>query len=275
MPRTARRRATRLGLAGLLVATTAVAESGTASAGSTCRSVVVSAGDMNNRAAARATGRLAVAQRPDIVATVGDHVYPVGTLAAFRTTYHPSPWGDLRSRTRPVPGHHEYDDPGAGGYLRYFGRPRYYSYDAGCGWRGYALDSHRDVAAQAAWLARDLRAHPGARLLVSYSDPRHSSGTRHGPGRTMTSFWDVLAGRQAVVLNGHEHHYERFEPLRGVRQFVVGTGGSSAYPFGRPQSTSQVRITKVPGVLVLALTRGGYSWAFKDVGGRVRDAGRG
>lgn len=235
--------------------------------------VLVAAGDMNSREQVQATGLVAKAQRPDVVATLGDQQYPSGSLQDYRTRYGTSYWGDLKAITRPVPGHHEYDTPGAAGYFAYFGVPSWYTYPIGLNWRGYALNSHVDIERQAQWLRADLAAHPHFRVVASWSDPRWSSGTKHGNERDMQPFMDALAGRRGIVLNGHEHHYERFDRHNGLQQFVVGTGGHSGYPFGRPVPGSAVRITDVPGVLVLSLRLDGYSWAFKDTHGRTRDSG--
>ncbi len=207
---------------------------------------------------------------------LGDNQYDSGALREFRTQYDRTAWGRLKPITRPVPGNHEYRTRGAAGYFAYFGDPPpYYAYDAGCGWRGYALDSERDVPAQAAWLRRELDAHPGAPVLASWHKPRFSSGEEHGSDRSLQPFWDALAGRTGVVLNGHEHHYERFAPIGQVRQFVVGTGGTSTYAFGEPVPGSEARISRMPGVLRLELSPGGYRWSFLGTDGAARDSGSG
>lgn len=243
----------------------------------TAEKVIVAAGDMNDLHANRRTGALAAGLKPDIVTTLGDQQYPDGSLADYRALYGRTPWGDLKSITRPVPGHHEYDTPGARGYFSYFGVPSYYHFPIGLGWRGYALNSHVDIAEQARWLSRDLAANRNATgVVATWSDPYKSSGTRHGGSRAMKPLWDALDGFKAIVLSGHEHNYERFTPDGGIRQFVVGTGGIANYPFGKPEAGSQVRINHVPGVLVLRLQSGGsYRFAFTDADGRERDAGHG
>ena len=237
--------------------------------------VLVAAGDMNNGARVRATGLVAKAARPDLVLTLGDQQYPSGSLSDYRERYGTTPWGDLKAITRPVPGHHEYDTPGAAGYFAFFDVPPWYAYPIGLGWRGYALNSQVQIEEQARWLRGDLAAHPGVRVVASWSDPRWSSGTRHGNEPDMQPFLDALRGRQGIVLNGHEHHYERFAVRDGLRQFVVGTAGWSGYPFGPPVTGSRVRIREVPGVLVLRLRADGYRWAFRDTAGRVHDSGAG
>ena len=91
------------------------------------------------------------------------------------------------------------------------------------------------------------------------------------------------------MLNGHNHVYERFapqdpdaqpDPVRGIREFVVGTGGrhhySPAYAFGTVQPNSEVRNAQTFGVLELTLHDGGYDWRFvPTAGGTFTDAGTG
>ena len=236
---------------------------------------LAAAGDMNRRDRAHETGKLAVAHDPKIVCTLGDQQYPSGTLEEYRNGFDRTPWGQiLKPRIKPVPGHHEYETPGAAGYFAYFDVPSFYAYSIGNGWRGYALNSHTRIAEQHNWVKQDLAANPGKNVVVSYSDPRWSSGTKHGNERDMEPLWTAFAGRKGIILNGHEHHYERFAVKDGMRQFVVGTGGSATYPFGTPIAWSQKRISLVPGVLLLWLRSGGsYSWQFRAVGGTVRDSG--
>lgn len=226
---------------------------------------------MNNLSATNATGKVAAAQRPDFVLTLGDEQYPAGAPADFRSKYDKTPWGALKPSTKPAPGNHEYKTPRAAGYFDYFRIPAYYAYDLGCGWRGYALNSEVAVSTQASWLRGDLAAHPASKVLAYWHRPRYSSGTHHGSEVAMQPLWDALTGRRAVVLNGHEHNYERVR-ASGVRQFVVGTGGSASYGFGRPVTGSEFRLTGVPGVLRLVLG-GGYDWKFLDR--RSRNGGEG
>lgn len=242
-----------------------------------CRTVVVGAGDIvNDMTVADSTGRLAQAQHPDLVLVLGDNQYQSGALAEYRAQYDRTAWGALKAITDPVPGNHEYHTAGAEGYFAYFGTPPpYYAYDAGCGWRGYALNSETSISEQAEWLRGDLAAHPGARVLATWHTPRFSSGTEHGSNPLLQPFWDALSDRQGVVLNGHEHNYERFAPVGLVREFVVGTGGSSTFPFGAPVPGSQMRLAGMPGVLRLELMPADYRWSFLTTAGTVGDSGSG
>lgn len=273
------RRAAALGFAGALLA--ALGPLGTAApaaaAAPGCTRTVVAAGDMNAFPQTVATGRLAVSLRPNIVAPLGDLQYPEGSLADFRRQYARTGWGALKAKTRPVPGNHEYRTRGARGYFDFFPGVRpWYAYDMGCGWRGYALNSEVSINTQARWLRADLAAHPRARVFATWHRPRWSSGTDHGSSSKTQPFWAQLAGRRGVVLNGHEHNYERFAPRGAMRQFVVGTGGSSDYPFSRtPERGSVKRITNTPGVIAMTLNPGGYGWRFISTSRAVRDSGRG
>lgn len=130
------------------------------------------------------------------------------------------------------------------------------------------------MPAQVAWLTADLTAHPADSVVAFWHRPRWSSG-EHGGAADVAALWTALAGRNALVLAGHDHDYERFLVRDGgLRQFVVGTGGSQTRPFNAAQPGSARRITGAPGVLRLTLKgAGGYSWAFLDTAGTVRDSG--
>jgi hypothetical protein len=223
------------------------------------------------------------------VATLGDHAYEDGTTQEFAECYDPS-WGRHKSRTRPAAGNHDYATSGAAGYFEYFGEAAgdpergYYSYEVGT-WHIVALNSNCSQVggcgggtAQEEWLREDLAAHPTTCTLAYWHHPRFSSGTEYGNNEQMQAIWQALYDLGAdVVLSGHEHNYERFTPQdptgspdleRGIREFVVGTGGKSHYGFGEPLPTSEVRNAEAFGVLMLTLHASGYDWQFLP----VRDA---
>jgi hypothetical protein len=87
---------------------------------------------------------------------------------------------------------------------------------------------------------------------------------------------DIVYGAD-VVLNAHDHTYERFAPQnpngqadsRGVREFVVGTGGAALYDFPSNQPNSQVRNTTTWGVLKLTLHATSYDWQFIPITGQT------
>lgn len=212
------------------------------------------------------------------VFTAGDNVYPDGTYTQYTNCYHPT-WGRHKSRTKPVPGNHEYNTSGAAGYFRYFSNtPSYYAYNLG-DWRIYALNSEIDVSStstQVRWLKNDLAANPKRCVLAYWHKPRWSSGSHYGSNSRYQTLWKTLydAGAE-VVISGHEHHYERFKEMNsagtasspGLRQIVAGTGGASHYGFGSALSTSQVRNSSAYGVLKLTLNATSYSWKFVPVAG--------
>jgi Calcineurin-like phosphoesterase len=243
-------------------------------------------------AACRAAATAAVLARlgPDAVLPLGDEQYDDGSLRKFRRSYALS-WGAERWITRPVPGNHEYEATRtARGYFGYFGsragpgRRGWYSYNLGA-WHLIALNSNCDLigcgsgSAQLAWLRHDLAIHRAACTLAYFHHPRFSSGP-HGADpsvRLVAPFWRALwRGGADVILNGHDHLYERFAPMTpagtldratGVREFVVGTGGAQHYQIAHVRPHSQVRNTTTFGVLDLTLRPTGYGWSFVPVAG--------
>ncbi len=245
---------------------------------------LIAAGDV---ASCRSSGDEAtaalVAKIPGTVAVLGDIVYERGTAAELARCYSPS-WGRFRKRTRPALGNHDYGSGSAAPAIAYFGLPKqgYYSYELGA-WHVVALNSNcwavggcGPDSPQERWLRADLAAHPARCTLAYWHHPRFSSGL-HGGTTAVTGLWDALADAGAdLVLAGHDHHYERFAPVNGIRSFVVGTGGRSRYPVLRRTAASQVVDARTNGVLKLTLRASGYSWRFLPVaGGTFTDAGSG
>lgn len=216
---------------------------------------------------------------PGTVFTTGDNAYSDGTIREYNNCYGPT-WGRHKERTKPVPGNHEYNTNEAAGYFEYFNNiPEYYAYDLGS-WRIYALNSEIDVSetsSQVMWLLADLAANPRQCVLAYWHQPRWSSGRVHRSDDDMQTLWQVLyeAGAE-LVINGHEHNYERFAEMNaegaafspGLREFVVGTGGGGLYEFRRnPLTASEVRNDSTYGVLKLTLRTDGYDWEFIPVPG--------
>lgn len=252
--------------------------------------VFVGAGDIADCAVAgvAATARLLDAI-PGTVFTLGDNAYFSGTREAYRNCYDPT-WGRHKSRTRPAPGNHDYDQPGAAPYFEYFGANAgppvrgYYSFDLGA-WHAISLSSNVPVgpgSAQESWLREDLAASRAKCTVAYWHHSRFSSG-QHGDQGQMRHFWQVLYDAGAdVVLSAHDHLYERFapqdpdgraDPARGIRQFTAGSGGAPLYQFLTIRPNSEVRISTW-GVLKLTLSQDGYEWEFIPVSG-ARDAGTG
>lgn len=251
---------------------------------------------------ARATGalvRFVLERAPDaLVFTTGDHAYPDGTPEEFADCYAPV-WGDFNARTVPTPGNHDYETPGANGYFDYFAvfaarpdaRPTgYYALEHG-DWLIVVLNSHLALDAgsiQVRWLDELLSRSDADCTVAIWHHPLRSSGF-HGympwdAGRDTAAFWDVLLRHGAdIVLNGHDHVYERYRPLDaagrpddgGLRQFTVGTGGAGLHPIVRRRRASEYLTNDVYGVLVLSLRPGRYEWAFVGVDAQVHDRSHG
>jgi hypothetical protein len=228
---------------------------------------------------------------PGTMFTAGDNAYPSGRTENFRDCYHPT-WGRHLNRTRPAPGNHEYESAGAAPYFQYFGDRAgppglgYYSYTLG-NWRVLSLNSEVGIdagSAQMVWLRSELSSNPAACALAYFHKPLFSSGF-HGDQSQMREMWRVLYEFGVdVVVAAHEHNYERFAPqdflgrfdtARGIRQFIVGTGGTALRPVGPPRPNSEVHGSSW-GVLMLTLEDGRYRWEFVPAeSGGFQDAGVG
>jgi concanavalin A-like lectin/glucanase superfamily protein/fibronectin type III domain protein len=230
--------------------------------------------------------------QPGTVAPLGDNVYEDGSASQYANCYDPT-WGRQKARTKPAIGGHEYRTPGATGYFGYFGAAAgdpskgYYSYDLGA-WHVVVLNSVCDYvpggcdeySPQRQWLDADLSAHPTACTLAYWHHPRFSSGF-HGNYPETYWLWETLYQHGAeLVLSGEDHDYERFAPqnsdgtadaAKGLRQFVVGTGGRFHYTFpaGGLQPNSEVRNDDTYGVLKLTLHSGSYDWKFLPEAGHT------
>lgn len=244
----------------------------------------------------------AIAQiAPKAVLALGDLQYESGKASAFERSYDKT-WGRFKSITYPAAGNHEYHQRDAKPYFDYFGDRAgkrgegWYSFDLGH-WHLIALNSNcRHVggcetgSAQEKWLAGDLEANKGKCTLAYWHAPRFSSGL-HGASAETDAFWkDLYAAGADLVLDGHDHDYEVFAPMspsgkldpkRGIREFIVGTGGKNRRGFLRgayahTNENSEVRTESTFGVLRLDLYDTGYAWRFVPVaGGTFADSGEG
>jgi len=257
-----------------------------------------------NRCHQRATSDLLVNAGLKAVLPLGDLQYYCGAQAAFMASYDPS-WGRVKAITHPIPGNHDYQasggygcaPPGGQGYFAYWGPAAgdpskgYYSFDLGS-WHLVSLNSNCEAVGgcgagspQERWLRADLAAHAQARCTLAYwhQPPFSSRVTQTGPPKTLAFLQDLYDAGAEVLLSGDEHHYERFapqtpqgaaDPGRGIREFVVGTGGEDLRPFGTPVANSEVRRDDTFGVLELALRPASYSWQFvPEAGGSFTDSG--
>ena len=231
-----------------------------------------------------------------VVFTVGDNAYPAGLDRDFVRCFGRS-WGDPRKRImkliRPAIGNHDYQSQRGAAYYRYFGARAgpafkgYYSYDIG-DWHAVVLNSEivahgsgYERSQQEEWLKKDLGEHGKLCTLAYFHRPLYSSGA-HGSSPIMRRIWEILAeGGVDLVINGHEHHYERFLPmnaagavdtLNGMEQIIAGTGGGDLTGIrSRKAPNSAVQIQGHWGALIATLGTDEYRTSFIDVDGDVWD----
>ena len=232
------------------------------------------------------------------VFTAGDDAYPNGAAADYQNCYNPT-WGRHKYRTRPVLGNHEYVLGNADASFDYWGAqvgPRgkgYYSFDAGA-WHIVVLNDNNGYvkivkgSEQELWLQADLAASTKQCTLAIWHQPLYYSWSGDGSSYLLNRkqvFQDLYTAGAELVINGHYHQYERFAPMRadsvvdlqrGIRQFIVGTGGASpTTPTTTIGVNSEVRAVAF-GVLKLTLGPGWYTWQFIPVPGySFTDSGSG
>ena len=237
-----------------------------------------------------------VLRLPGKVLALGDLVYPTGSTQQFQECYE-STWGQFKRRTYPVPGNHEYKQTNAQPYFDYWGNlagqpgKGYYSFNAGA-WHIIALNSKLEkkehqstISPQHAWLQHDLEVSNAHCILAYWHHPVFSSGQHSGTPRMKNILQTLYDFGATVVLAGHAHHYERFapqnpegkkDPIRGFRQFIVGTGGVPLRPLKKRHINSEVFQADVFGVLRLDLYSHHYAWEFIPVKDRQPyDMGKG
>jgi hypothetical protein len=246
-----------------------------------------------------ATSDLILAAAPQAVLVLGDVQYECGEAADFNAFYAPS-WGRVKAISHPSVGNHEYrtsTDPAhdcygnparAQAYFDYFGAAAgqvgqgYYSFDLGA-WHLIALNSNCSEAggcgvgsAQWTWLTNDLAAHPTTCTLAYWHAPLYSSGGRASTA-TQALYQALFDANADLILTGHDHTYERFKPqnantqvdnTRGIRQFVVGTGGRNLTSWGTIAANSEVRNNTTFGVLKVTLHPTSYDWVFVPIAGQ-------
>jgi hypothetical protein len=253
-------------------------------------------GEDPNQCQERATADLLA--EADAVIPLGDLQYPDGALDSFDEGYDPT-WGKFAGESYPAPGNHDYHVAGAEGYFDYWmskdrptgpARSGYYSWDLGS-WHLIALNSNCDEvdcgegSPQNDFLEQDLASTTQRCILAYWHHPLFNSGEEHGDSRPWgaKAFWqDLSAAGTDIVLNGHEHNYQRYAKQdlqgqamsNGIREFVVGTGGKSHYGLLDEKDPNYETGNATDfGVLLLHLGDHAYSWEFVSVSGAVLDAG--
>jgi hypothetical protein len=241
--------------------------------------VLLAAGDIADckSKGQQATAAVVSAQPVTPIVALGDLAYDHGSIDDFRNCFDPA-WGLFKGHLRPALGNHEYETINADGYFTEFpvgvgekGKG-WYSWDlrswhlialnSNCYNTGCAADSE-----QGQWLKADLAAHPAQCTIAYWHHPRFSSGL-HGSQVQVDPLWKMVSAAGVdIVLAGHDHDYERFAPIDGVRQFVVGTGGASHYPKAFNVAGSEVWEGNSYGVLQLTLRPDSYDWRFLPAAG--------
>jgi hypothetical protein len=247
-----------------------------------------------DRCQQKATSDLLVGTGLSGILTLGDEQYDDATLSKYQTVFDVT-WGRANKLSRPSIGNHEYLTPGAKGYFDYHNgigndsgpagdRDKgYYSFNLGS-WHMIALNTNCTKvscaagSAQETWLRDDLARNPAKCTLAFFHHPRWSSGlagNNSNVGPLVTALYNANAD---VMLAGHDHTYERFAPLnpsgaadstRGMRSFVVGTGGKSLVDFSSIKSGSQARNNTTFGVLRMTLKSASYDWKFQPIAGKT------
>jgi predicted phosphodiesterase len=228
----------------------------------------------------------------NFVLGLGDLQYETGTLSDYNASFDQFA-APIRSKIKPVPGNHEYGTTNAAGYWAYFGtqaatpQKGWYSFDTG-NWHIVGLNSNCTFVGcdagseQYTWLQNDLNASTKPCTIAMWHHPRFNSGSTHGSSTAMNQIYSLLDQKNAdIVLQGHDHLYERFGKLdvngaanaTGIRSFVSGAGGKNLYNFGTTVSGSEAQYNANFGVLFITLDANSYTWEFKSVTGAVIDKG--
>lgn len=222
-----------------------------------------------------------------VVFVVGDTTYPFADRATLESCYAPT-WGQFLSRTYAVPGNHDYVQGSPNDFLDYFGArtPKRTWFRAQVGdWWIIGLDSNLSGAAleeQQAWLDEQLKTieGDGRCVLAMWHHPVFSTGLHRKDGGRMRPAWAALERAGAdLVLNGHEHFYESFNPKddvghndpAGMREIIAGTGGAHLHDLSVVRGAKAY--TRVHGLLELHLEKDHYRYVFRTVDGRIGDSG--
>jgi len=234
---------------------------------------------------------LAAILNPNLFIYLGD-VYEKGTLTEFHNWYgtNTTNFGRFKTITNPTIGNHEYENGGATGYFDYWNNvPDYYSYDAG-GWHFVSLNSNsafqavNPLSAQYQWLQQDLSAHAQICTIVYYHHPLFNIGPE-GSTQSMADMWRLMAQSGVdIVLNGHDHTYQRWQPLdgnglpdpNGVTEFVVGASGHGLQTINTSDNRVAYATDANPaafGVLLLQLNQAGANFSYHSTNGTVLDSG--
>jgi chitodextrinase len=272
----------------------------TAPAPGTRRVHFAAVGDFGvNNADQKGVAASMLSRRPELFLALGDNAYESGTEAEFQNNMF-APMAGLLSE---VPvfaslGNHEYGTPDAKPYIDNFylpsnnpaGSERFYSFDWGhvhfvaldstCALGALTSRPECSMAAQKAWLEKDLAQSKAAWKVVYFHHPPWSSGS-HGSNLKMRSHFAPIFEKHGVdlVLTGHDHNYERTHPVKGdaraadgITYLVVGNGGRTLRSLGTSQPAwSAKRSNSGYGYLDVQVEEGTLTGRLIGVNGQAED----
>ncbi len=265
--------------------------------------VVMAAGDFTScqgaarcaRSASARVKEVMAAEQPDLILGLGDFQYQyIDTIYdGFDLIFGPKPgglWGRIRPTAGPTHDLDGCDDPL---YEQYWGRDpmKPYSFDIG-GWHLISLPAAAyrhgcDTPGVLAWLQADLGANRKPCTLAFWQDPYWTRPTEYHERELKVKPWvQLLYDHDAdVIVQASNHNYQRFAPqnmrderdqARGIRSFVVGTGGITHYAFTGDAPNVEASDATTYGALKLTLRETGYDWSFEPAAdGTFTDAGSG
>ena len=228
---------------------------------------------------------------PNLFLYLGD-VYERGSAAEFYNWYGTAStfFGQLKSITDPTIGNHEYGTTDGSAYFNYWGNiPNYYSFDA-AGWHIVSLNSNVSKVPisvgsdQYNWLQQDLQKNTSPCTLVFYHEPLYNIGPE-GTVPALADVWKLMVQyKVSIVLNGHDHDYQRWVPLdengqpspNGITEFVVGTGGHGLQNFVQSDPRVADKNNSNPaafGALFLQLNSHGANFSYMSTDKSVLDSG--
>ena len=240
------------------------------------RSTVWAVGDAaDGSSASHKVASIVTSRHPDLLLYLGD-VYDTGTPLEYDRNYRPL-YGGLGSITAPTIGNHEWPNV-ATGYVPYWTDvrgappPFWYAFTVS-GWQLISLNSNLPSSPnQLDWLAHLLETTPeyGNCRLAFFHHPVYSTGP-HGGVPALQAIFGELRDHARIVLSGHDHDLQRFQPIDGITQLVDGAGGAELYPFTTSDAREAFGDDTHHGALRLLLQQGQARATFVAVDGTVLD----
>lgn len=211
--------------------------------------------------------------RVDAIVTVGDNVYEHGQPAAFDTQLD-KPYAPLGVPMLIALGNHDIDTKNGRPELDHLRMQTPPSKSSAGNIDLFFLNSNQVDSAQAEWVRGELSSSRAAVKVVSFHHPAYSCGV-HGSTKLVDEKWvpAIQAGGASLVVNGHDHNYQRF--MLGATPYIVsGGGGRELTPLGPGCKTGAVLAASATTNEFLSIeTRSDGSWRMSavDANGTVID----